>query len=236
MRELWQGLLELLYPVRSQCILCKRSLAGAGLCPQCIQDMHVKGTGCDCCGRQGPAPLCGECHRCPPSYKLARAVGLYQGQLRQIVHQLKYRREQSLAVPMGQLLARVVQQEPAYDQLDLIIPIPLHRSRQWQRGFNQARLLARETGRHLALPVIEELIRVKATTPQTGLLREQRLTNVQGAFAVHDPRKVQGKRILLVDDVLTTGATVEAAASKLLQAGALAVAVVTLATGTQTDW
>jgi len=118
----------------------------------------------------------------------------------------------------------------AFGPVDVILPVPLHRQRLQQRGFNQAGLLAAEFGRRLSMPVrFGVLGRQRATQPQTRLGRRERLENVQGAFAVAKPEWVRDQSVVLIDDVFTTGATADACGKALLQAGAAGVGVLTLA-------
>lgn len=135
-----------------------------------------------------------------------------------------------MAIPLGDLLAEAgVTLLPA-GRADLLVPVPLHPRRQRERGFNQAALLAERVGRVWGRPVIASaLVRTMATPPQTELSGEARRRNVRGAFAVVRPRQVAGRRVLLIDDVMTTGATVEACAAPLRGAGAAEVGVLTVA-------
>jgi ComF family protein len=152
------------------------------------------------------------------------SAGEYDGALREVVHALKYRGRRSLARPLGALMQRAGRE--VRDGADLAIPVPLHPSRLRQRGFNQARDLAGQIG----LPVVPALRRVRPTEDQVTLPAAERLRNVQGAFAATRPaRLVAGRIVLLVDDVATTGATLEACARALHEAGAREVRALTAA-------
>ncbi|MBI3933784.1 MAG: ComF family protein [Acidobacteria bacterium] len=173
--------------------------------------------------------LCGICRRGAWGFEQARSFGWYEGALREIVRQYKYQRMQPLAKPLGKFLADALERLNA-GSLDLVLPVPLHRRRERQRGFNQAGLLAERVGKLCDIRRGgKDCVRVRDTPPQTGLRGAARRRNVKGAFAVPHPERIHGLRILLVDDVLTTGATADACARALKQAGAQGVWVLTLA-------
>ena len=138
----------------------------------------------------------------------------------------KYGRVKTVRRPLGELLATAL---PRDERFDAVVPVPLHWRQRWQRGFNQSELLARGIARRRGVPVIAALRRVRHTATQTGLSNTSRRRNVAGAFEVRHRRPVAGKRILLVDDVMTTGSTVAACAAALRRAGALRVVVLTVA-------
>lgn len=154
--------------------------------------------------------------------------GSYEGRLRELVHLFKYDRMQPLASNFGPMLARALPREVAFD---VIVPMPLYWLKRWRRGFNQAELLANEIAIRWGTPIQNLVRRRKQTTSQAGLTNAKRRANVSGAFAV--PRRfrnrLQGKHVLLVDDVLTTGATASACARTLKRAGAARVTLLTLA-------
>lgn len=222
---LLSAILDLLFPPR--CVVCRR--VGEWLCRDCIPRFpRLTGSLCARCSvpvRKGP--LCPNCRKSPLRLEGVRSVAPFQGPARAAVHFLKYRRALTLAEPLGALMARCweTQGVPA----DLVVPVPLHPSRFRARGYNQAALLAHSVGRWLGLPVDEEaLVKVRATKAQMSLGIEERRANVQGAFMAHAER-VQGRRILLVDDVCTTGSTLEACADALKEGGAREVWGLTLA-------
>lgn len=164
----------------------------------------------------------------PPVFNRARAVCRYDDVARELVHKLKYGDRPEL----GQALANMMLLAGAevLDEADLLVPVPLHRLRLWTRRFNQAAVLARIIGKKRGLPVeLRALARVKHTRPQVGLSRPQRADNLQGAFRVAKPARplVEGRRIVMIDDVLTTGATANAASRALLRAGAVSVDILT---------
>jgi ComF family protein len=150
--------------------------------------------------------------------------------LRQAIHQFKYDDLQSLASPLGRLMSEGwVALTPRDLRIDAIVPVPLHSTRQRQRGYNQAALLAMEVGAHLRRPVIQDvLVRTKATAPQVALGAQERLANVRDAFRCTDDG-LSGKHVMLIDDVCTTGSTLESACAALRAAGTLSVWAYTLA-------
>lgn len=156
--------------------------------------------------------------------------------MRQRIHQLKFGGQLHWVRPLAELLERLVRREAAILLADMIFPVPLHVKRLRQRGFNQAGLLARVLGHQLELPVHYDcLVRRCWTEPQTRLNREERLHNVKDAFMVADARKVKGRRILLVDDVYTTGTTLNECARILKAGGAAAIHAVTVSRAVP-DW
>lgn len=150
--------------------------------------------------------------------------------MRALLHLFKYDRVAPLTRPLAQLLGLVLYQEPALRQVDIIVPVPLYPARERLRGYNQALLLARQLARTFNLPLAAAaLIRTRDTASQTGLTPRQRRENVRGAFKVPDSSRIKGKRILLIDDVATTGATLSACARALKRAGAASVQAATVA-------
>jgi ComF family protein len=166
----------------------------------------------------------------PPVFARARAVARYDDTARQVVHRLKYSDRLDLAGALGRMMARAGAELAA--ECDVIVPVPLHRWRLWWRRFNQATELGRAIGAAHGKPCDPTLLaRVKHTRPQVGLSRTQRGDNLQGAFKVpvEARPRLEGKRVLLVDDVLTTGATANAASRALLRGGASAIDVLAFA-------
>lgn len=208
-------------------------------CPGCLQALvPLEHPLCACCGTMvsggdGPEPLCAACRDQTPAFDRARAAFAYRGSLREVIQCLKYRGKTQLARPLGRLMHAVYRsfwQPPA---VDLILPVPLHQRRLRERGFNQALLLVRRWPRAAGEPRMpldcSVLVRTRATAPQAGLDRSARRANISGAFAVRHPERVAGRRLLLVDDVITTGATVGECARVLKQSGAAGVDVLALA-------
>ncbi len=178
--------------------------------------------------------LCALCRRDLPGYDAAYSYGFYDGPLRRLIHLFKFERVDSLAGPLGKYLARAL---PLDRTFDVVVPMPLHWFRRWQRGFNQSELLAGQVARRFGLPVSGNVLgRSRHTAPQSGLSSAARRRNVAGLFEVADRRLIEGRRVLLVDDVLTTGATAQSAARVLKRAGAAQVTVLTLARADRREW
>jgi len=166
----------------------------------------------------------------PPAFNRARAVAIYDGAARDLVHRLKYNDRTELAEALGRMMLRPGAELLA--EADLIIPVPLHRFRLWQRRFNQAAALAQVISRHTGLACDMHLLkRVKSTRSQVGLTRAQRRDNLQGAFRISAAgrMRLEGHRVLVIDDVVTTGSTVDAVARALLRGGAKTVDVLSFA-------
>lgn len=204
------------------------------VCPACWASIHpLTEPLCETCGDALPAwrvtpgdsKQCARCRRVPRVITLGRAVAAYDGKLRDVLHALKYNGRRSIARPLGAMMA--VAAPAVLEGANFAVPVPLHVVRQWHRGFNQAEELAR----HLPLPVLRALRRSRRTTTQTDLPEAQRHENVRGAFAVRwsASRKVKNATIVLVDDVSTTGATLDECARALLGAGAKEVRALTAA-------
>ena len=182
--------------------------------------------------------LCRACRLAAPAFARAVAFGTYDGRMRDAIHALKYERMRPAARKLGVLLAEAIGQlAPEAPAEMLVVPVPLHRTKKSERGFNQARALAHSAIGALAHSHPEwkltlapsTLMRLRATETQAGLTPSQRRRNVRGAFKVSSPAAVREKHVLLVDDILTTGATARAAAQSLIRAGAASVYVATLA-------
>jgi ComF family protein len=217
------GLLDLLYPPR--CVACAGPCGEGAFCDDCAGSLDPVGPGCLRCGLPGPDSCCGTCHTTPPSFDGVAAGGLYGGALADAIHALKYEGRPAVARELGGWLARRIVLPPGA----VLVAIPLGRGRRLRRGYDQAALLAgalaRATG---ARRLRAALRRVRETPPQVGRARALRARNVSGAFAAV-PSAVAGLDLVLVDDVVTTGATADAAATALKRAGARSVTVVALA-------
>lgn len=217
-RMTWE-VLDWVFPPR--CAGCDRP--GVRWCPDCQADVRPLGEEiCPVCGTPQPnQEVCRSCRAHPPCYQGLRSWAGFEGSLRKVLHRLKYRRDLAL----GQSLAD--QMLPGLRRLDwpadLVVPVPLGRERQRQRGYNQAALIARPLAMALNLHYAPEaLTRPKESRSQVGLNREQRRENVSGAFRAA-PALTRGQIVLLIDDVATTGSTLASAAEALLAAGALQV-------------
>jgi ComF family protein len=219
--------LDVLFPAR--CVGC--GAYGSFLCQSCQGELpRARPPRCPICWR--PQPRAAPCWRCReerPAFQGARSCYLYQGAAREAVHALKYGYVSALAQPMARLMAAYVEEEEVIEA-DLLAAVPLYVRRQRLRGYNQSLLLARELSRLCGLPLAERgLARRRNTPPQAGSAdAEARKRNVADAF-VADRRWAEGKRVLVIDDVMTTGATLDACARALRQAGAASVWALTFA-------
>jgi ComF family protein len=227
-RTVWDGLLNLVYPTR--CFVCDRIGFGY-FCDDCRSSVSpIAPPFCVRCHEPEAPNLCPGCIADPPQFDRARAAGIFSDPLRKAIHEFKYRRRERLASPLALLLERTWARYPELHRAEAILPLPLHRSRMQERGFNQSRLLAAALTSRLSLPLLEDvLIRSAYRRPQVGLNRSDRRENVRDAFAVAARDAVAGKSLLLLDDVITTGATCSEAARTLRDAGATEVSVIALA-------
>lgn len=219
-----RALLELVYPPR--CAACGEPARPEPFCEVCAGAVDPVPSGCTRCGVPGPETLCGACRVAPPAFEQVRAGGLFGGPLAEAVHALKYGGRPALARPLGAWLAS----RAALPLGSLVVSVPLARGRRVERGYDQAALLAdalARASRAGARRARGALRRVRETPPQVGRTREERARNVAGAFEATGA--VAGRDVVLVDDVVTTGATADAAAAALRRAGARSVVVVALA-------
>ena len=214
------------------------------ICANCSGTyMAVESPICSTCGvvfesREGEDHDCGECLNAPKRFKIARSAGVYDKVLMAAIHCLKYKEKIQLARPLGVLLFMAFCRYWNKGNINLIVPVPLHKRKFRSRGFNTSFLFVKEwafisKALNGALPVIpvagDILVRKRWTEPQTGLGRKERLQNIKNAFGVRDSSKIKGEKILIVDDVYTTGATANECAKVLMRAGAARVDVLTLA-------
>jgi ComF family protein len=226
LRNIGRAALDVLYPPR--CVLCER--AGPFLCGDCVEGLpRADGARCDACWLPlRHAWYCYACEEHPASLTALRSVFRYEGDIRRLVHAFKFGGQSCLAEALSQQLYEAYEQHEL--DVDVVMAVPLTGLRRRTRGYNQASLLAQNLARWLALPNVEALSRVGHTTPQAqSPSAEQRRRNVLGAFAVRDAASVAGRRVLLIDDVATTGATLNACAVELLAAGTSEVVGLTLA-------
>ena len=204
----------------AHCLICNGAIDDGLVCDDCLDLVVEIGPPlCPRCGR--PTKKDRRCRRCKDqSLDRVRGWGYYQPPLDKIIHQFKYDDRRSIARLLGRKVSTVIRSDPEYREIDLIIPIPLHKRREKERGYNQSELLAQELGRELHLPVERGLVRIRNNRSQTGLTDQERKENVRGIFRLDS--EIEGLNILLVDDVMTTGSTIEEAASVIKAAGAKA--------------
>jgi ComF family protein len=205
-------------------------------CESCRKDLTpIASPFCSTCGlpfvsREGESHTCAECLLEKKYFRKARAFGVYDGSLMEAIHLLKYRKKSSLSRPLSTLARETFFQFWDVGGIDLLVSVPLHVKRLRERGFNQAHLLIRRWANQDGIPFDGlTLFRSRWTEPQTTLSRTERRRNIRGAFSLRHPAKIKGRKILLVDDVYTTGATVNECARVLIKAGAEFVDVLTLA-------
>ncbi|HZC44734.1 MAG TPA: ComF family protein [Acidobacteriaceae bacterium] len=243
----------------SQCRLCNQPLlhlSTAPICAVCWANLpeQIPDNLCTLCGERlsvgglrfattaaargsDSEKLCYVCERARPAFQLAVAYGVYESTLRGLIHLLKYEHIPTIAAPLGKLLAGTIALRQDLPPILTVLPVPLHGSRQRERGFNQTALLAEATVRSLRRLrpdlelrlALEAMGRRRATETQAGLTPHQRRRNLRGAFFVRQSEKVAGRAMLLLDDIYTTGATARECTRTLLGAGALSVHVATLA-------
>lgn len=219
------------------CASCRMPVADqSGLCARCWGDLAlIERPYCERLGIPfaydlGPGALSAEAIANPPPFDRARAVARYDRIAQRLVHALKYRDRQETAIVMGRMMARAG--TDLTEAADLLVPVPLHRTRLLTRGFNQSAALAGVVSRASGVPLsYDALVRIRATSHQVGLSARERAANVRGAFRVRPEAKpeIAGRAIVLVDDVLTSGATVAAAVRALGRAGARTVDVLVFA-------
>jgi len=218
------------------CPACRRPVADdGGLCPGCwsqlsfITPPYCERLGIPFAYDPGPGVLSMQAIADPPAYQRARAAVRYDEIARTLVHALKYGDRLDLAPTLGRWMVQAG--APLLAEADALVPVPLHWRRLWWRRFNQSAALAEVIAARVNLPVAHALARVKATRQQVGLTASERALNVQGAFRVPEAARadVKGRRLVIVDDVLTSGATIDACSRVLLRAGAATVDVLVFA-------
>lgn len=231
-------MLDILYP--RNCVQCGTSSPDAlsHLCWDCLSDTpKIEAPFCVCCGDPVAGDIqhdytCFACSRETPAFDFARSAVRYEGAVGAALRDLKYNNAVWMAQDLAALLLACIQAEYSEIDFDLISAIPLHPARRRARGFNQSALLASALARRMHRPFKKRATRrIRSTTSQTGLTAPQRAANVCGAFRTGLFTRLKGKQILLVDDVMTTGATANACAAALKRGGAETVYVVTVARG-----
>ncbi|MBI5665641.1 MAG: ComF family protein [Nitrospirae bacterium] len=224
--------LNALFP--ETCPICRRPASDhktAPVCTECWQSIRpYTGAKCRKCGRpltSDASTICGDCLQDEPAFESARSFGLYEGALRKALNLLKYHNVIRLSKPLSDILLRI--ETP---RVDAVLPVPIYKKRLRQREFNQSALLAKHlakgTGSTL---VLDSLVKMKDTKPQVGLSSNERRENMRNAFGIQNREAIEGKDILLIDDVSTTGATIRECSKVLKKAGAGSIHALTLAHG-----
>lgn len=217
----------------NRCLLCLGSAAGIAecICPACLEDLPWLGSACRQCALPMPEAdlLCGQCQQNPPAFSQIVAPFRYSFPLDSLIPAFKHQHKLTYGRLMAHLLLQAIEHHYRDRQQalpDLVLPLPLHRSRQAQRGYNQALELARPIARQLGIPLDRRnLMRRRPTASQQGLDAQQRRNNLQDAFTCRHPDQLRGKHLALLDDVVTTGTTVNEASRTLLAAGAASVSI-----------
>ncbi len=235
--KITKDLLDLVYP--PQCLACKAPLdhtKEAYLCKRCVGDIKTNPKPwCVKCGRAvgGVGALCHECRKTRYHFERAYSACLYEGPLKECVHQFKYRgRSQLSRLLSGFIIDFIKDNAEILEGVNAVTAVPLSAKRLKEREYNQSRLLAAEISETFALPLLDALIKTRSTPPQSEMRRESRLTNIKDAFGMREGVNLNGRNVLLVDDVLTTGSTLNECARVLAEAGAKKVIALTLARGT----
>jgi competence protein ComFC len=233
--ELFEATVSLLYP--ATCTICGKNLrAGKYLCDVCeTKALRIVAPFCERCsepfeGSMSSAFICANCAHRAIYFDAAVAAYRSRGIVREIIHEFKYARQTHLRYLIAQWLRAALDDERLREiSFDLIVPVPLHPARQRERGFNQASLLAESLCAETAVPSRPVLERIRYTTTQTALDRSERMENLHNAFRLRKKADVRGLRVLLIDDVLTTGSTLSECARVLKRAGASSVHAATAA-------
>ncbi|HXE63369.1 MAG TPA: phosphoribosyltransferase family protein [Bryobacteraceae bacterium] len=235
-RAIPHGLFSLFFP--AECRICDAALEGftrIPVCGACLEEPAPLEAEHFCAACQAPFqnrfPLdengvCALCRSGLSRLDRASSFGYYEGTLRKLIHLFKYSRMTPLTSRLSRYLERAL---PVDDRYDAIVAVPLHWKRRWRRGFNQAELLAKQISKRRRMPLMKALRRVRPTANQSGLTSAARRRNIAGAFQPKPGTDLRGKRVLLIDDVFTTGATASACAAALKRAGAASVSLLTLA-------
>ncbi len=223
----------------SFCEICSSILDSPGekiICHACLRNINPRRTSyCSRCGRffdsLGDPHLCSDCAQKPPPFSTHRSSGRYQGVLKDIILLFKYRKFSILGKELARLAYKTLgAKRELFSGLEIVVPVPLHSKKRKQRGFNQAEIIAREIAKLLKIDYEKDaLVKKKNTPPQTSLIAEERRQNIKGAFSLKKREKIEGKIVLLVDDVYTTGSTLRECSRVLIQGGAKEVRAISLA-------
>lgn len=205
----------------SDCKICKNPLEynEKWICNRCFSQIkEILPPICNRCGRPSQIHLCSECQKKRRYLKRVRAYGIFEGVLKEAIHLFKYEKKDGLSNMLGGLMFKLLDKEK-WD-FDYIVPVPLHKKKEKARGFNQAMLLAEFISKRKNIPIFKGLKKTINTPPQVGLSYHERRTNILDCFTLKDNKKIEGKSILLIDDVITTGTTIEECSRVLTKGGA----------------
>ena len=236
-KDILSGITDILFP--PTCSACGTVLIydrAYPFCPECLSTIQFAATPlCTSCGQpfatsEGTNHLCEDCIMSPPPFSIARSLGKYDAALLDTIHLFKYHGKISVGEDLGKMMATTSYDSLVIQHYSPIIPVPLHPNRLKERGFNQSLVLAQQISKRFSIPLdFTSLRRTVLTEAQVNLSREKRAANVRGAFEVTDRNRIKVKKILLIDDVYTTGSTVKECSKILKKNGAHEVAVLTLA-------
>jgi len=239
--EFFKDLLNFIFPAR--CFICHGLLdINEGLCEKCLQKIKfVSEPFCSKCGKPFKTketfegvldPVCLDCRDKKIFFEYARSLGNYEGVLRQCIHLLKYRGKKVILKKIDNIVEDLIGDLFCLEKISFVLPVPLHKKRFQERGFNQSTLIANLIGDSYSIPVIEEMLeRISFSRPQVALGKKERIKNIKNVFKASTSPWIKNSIILLVDDVYTTGSTVNECARILKKAGASKVYVFTLAHG-----
>ena len=206
------------------------------VCHSCLESIRPhRPSFCLCCGRffdfWGEPHLCSCCLKSPPPFSCHRSCGRYQGKLKDIILLYKYRKFRVLARDLTRFASQALgKDDELWSGIEAVAPVPLHPKKHKHRGFNQSKIIARELAKQKGVEFLEKvLVKIKNTPSQTSLVAEEREKNLRGTFRIAKREKIEGKTVLLVDDVYTTGSTIRECSAELVKGGAKEVRALTLA-------
>lgn len=230
-----KNLINLIYPLH--CASCRKPLDAmdeTGVCRFCISQVRPNPKPyCRSCGRslESTEELCADCKETRFHFERAYSACLHEGAMKELIHSFKYKRNMGLGRVLSEYMANFLgDNKEITDGIDAVTFVPLHPARQAERGFNQSQLLADTLARSIDMPFLNCLKKIRSSRPQNELTRDSRLTNLRGAFKIRD-LKIDDLGLLLIDDVMTTGATLDECSRVLLDSGAKKVKCLTLARG-----
>ncbi|MDD5491382.1 MAG: ComF family protein [bacterium] len=237
MHKIINYVINVVFPLK--CEVCQRQLplkAQARICPGCLGRILIIGDHyCLKCGKsmQVDTSFCADCHDHDALYyDTIRAAGIYQGILREAIQAFKYNRRSCLGTELGELMFKSYQRYFSQFTIDTMIPIPLHKKQSHKRQYNQSEILAVNLGKAAGIPVFPKtLSRIKETRPQYALNKRERADNIRNAFQIRKGANLPGAKVLVIDDICTTGSTINECARVLKQAGATEVHGLVLAHG-----